>query len=432
MIQKRSIAAALAAALVGAALPAQGQERIPAFELGVYGGGAWNTSWLGINDQFTGFAGADVEDDGFGIGMAPVFGATGTWYLSPAVGLRLHGAYMPSDFPTRDEDAGVSAFGALGPAVVSVDALGEDESRYPLNNWLADLNLVVRPYATSRGDWLGSTYFFVGGGLLATDVAGDADTGDLIGDGGDCVNRYEALGACLSYDADRGTVGQGTAGFGLNFFPLSSRLGLFGEVAVHGYDSPFHTPDENDARFASTPTEDRFAFTPRAVVGLKLSLGDLRPQVVVAPPPVVTPAPAPAPAPAPVERPLTVCVVENGSLTNVDAVFLPAQSDTLVTVQGQRRPFAEAYPATAPQYAGGATWYINNDDVRLQERQYVRFGVPRLIGNTTQLQRVGEFQGVTLFAETGAEAPYSVLYVPTRPGCEFQPFQLREQIRVRG
>lgn len=431
MTYNRSIAAAVAAALVGAALPAQAQERIPAFELGVYGGGAWSSSWLGINDEFSGLTSAlsDDDDDGFGIGLTPVMGATASWYFTPALGLRLHGAYMPSDFPTRDENAGVAAFGSLGPAVASVNALGEDDSRFPVNNWLADLNLVFRPYATSRSDWLGSTYFFVGGGLMATDVAGD---GDLAGNR-DCVDQYEPLGACLSYDADRGTVGQGTAGFGLNFFPLGSRLGLFGELAVHGYDAPFRTPAEDDARFTSSLTEDRFAWTPRAVVGLKLSLGDLRPAVVVAPP-VVTPAPtpAPAPAPAPEERTVTVCVVENGALANVTATYLPASEDTLVSVNGVRRPFAEAYPATAPHYAAGATWFINSGDVRLEDREYVRFGVPRLITGTTQLQRVGEFEGVPMFAETGASAPYSVLYVPTRPGCEFQPFQLREQIRVRG
>lgn len=433
MMRQLSAAAAFAAMLAGAAMPASAQQRIPAMELGVYGGGAWSSEWLGINDDFVGLGAEDDAGGGFGIGVAPLFGANASWYLTPTFALRLHGAYMPSEFPTRDEDAAVTAFGALGPAVVSVNALEEDDSAYPLNNWLADASLVFRPYVQSRSDWLASTYFFLGGGVMVTDVAGQGDAGDLLGVGSsDCVDAYEALGACLAYELDHATVGQGTAGFGLNFFPLSGRLGLFGELAVHGYDSPFHTPDEDEAAFASSLAEDRFVWTPRAALGVKLSLGDMSPPVVVAPPVDPAPVPAPPPAPAPEERPLTVCVVDDGALTNVAATYLPAAGDTVVMVQGQRRPFSETYPTAAPDYAAGTTWYVNGDEVRLEDRDYVRFGVPRLITGTTQLQRVGDFEGVGVFAETGAEAPYPVLYVPLRPGCEFQPYQLREQIRVRG
>jgi hypothetical protein len=434
MRQTLSVAAALAAMLAGAASPVPAQQRIPAVELGVYGGGAWSSEWLGINEDFVGLtAGEDAEGGGFGIGVTPQFGANASWYLTPTFGLRLHGSYMPSEFPTRDEDAGVAAFGALGPAVVSVNALEADDSGYPLNNWLADASLVFRPYVQSRSDWLASTYFFLGGGVMVTDVAGNGDPGDLLAGGeADCVDAYEALGACLAYEPDYSTVGQGTAGFGLNFFPLGGRLGLFGELAVHAYDSPFHTPDEDESAFASTLAEDRFVWTPRAALGVKLSLGDLSPPVVVAPPANPVPVPTPAPAPAPEERPLTVCVVEGERLTSVAATYLPETEDTVVMVQGQRRPFSEMYPIAAPDYAAGTTWYVNGDEVRLQDRDYVRFGVPRLITGTTQLQRVGDFEGVGVFAETGAETPYPVLYVPLRPGCEFQPYQLRDQIRVRG
>lgn len=41
-------------------------------------------------------------------------------------------------------------------------------------------------------------------------------------------------------------------------------------------------------------------------------------------------------------------------------------------------------------------------------------------------------QGVSLFAESGATMPHQVLYVPVRPGGEFQPYQAREQLRPRG
>ena len=48
------------------------------------------------------------------------------------------------------------------------------------------------------------------------------------------------------------------------------------------------------------------------------------------------------------------------------------------------------------------------------------------------VNRVGEFMGVPVFAETGAPARPEVVNLPVRPGCEFQPYQLRQQVRARG
>ena len=59
------------------------------------------------------------------------------------------------------------------------------------------------------------------------------------------------------------------------------------------------------------------------------------------------------------------------------------------------------------------------------------FGVPRVIA-ATQLTSGGTFRGTTVFTETGITGPAQVIYLPLRPGCEFQPFQLREAIRPRG
>lgn len=413
---------ATAAALSLLAAPALEAQRIPAFELGLYGGGAWSSSWFGVNEEFDGFAG-EVEEDGFGPGLAPIFGATASWYFTPRVGLRLHGGYMPSDFPTRNDDQ-VTAFGNAGPAVLQVEALREDESDYTLNNYFADLSLTFRPWIETRSGLMGSTYLFVGGGILRTDVAGENDFGGRT----ECVDAYEPLGACLPYDGDYGTVGQGTAGLGFNLLPLAQSVGLFGELAVHGYDSPVHTVDEDDPAFAQSFAEDRFAFTPRAVVGLKFAFGDLAPEVVPVP---VAPAPRPAPAPAPAEERIRVCVVEGTTLTEVDALYLPAEGDTVVMRNGMRRDFADAYPTVAPSYAAGESWFLADDAVRVQNREYVKFGVPRIVP-PTQLTRVADHNGVGLYAETGTSAPYQVLYIPLRPGCQFQPYQMREQIRVRG
>jgi hypothetical protein len=121
-------------------------------------------------------------------------------------------------------------------------------------------------------------------------------------------------------------------------------------------------------------------------------------------------------------------VIEDGMLRNVQAQFNPATGDT--TVAGQA--FRTAYPSTTPPYAAGADWFIANEPVTFQTRRYVKFGLPRIVG-VGDLSRVGEYQGVPVFAETGAPARPDVIYIPVRPGCEFQPYQFEVKAgAVRG
>jgi hypothetical protein len=159
-----------------------------------------------------------------------------------------------------------------------------------------------------------------------------------------------------------------------------------------------------------------------ARAGLSLLLGGARPAPLPVPPPPPPPPPPPAALPPPppppvVARTIDVCVVENGALRNVQAQYTASTGDT--TVGG--RPFGEAYPATAPSYAAGATWYVQGDQITVDGRRFVKFGLPRVVG-VGQVARSGEYQGVPLFAEPGMARP-DVLYVPLRPGCEFQPYQ---------
>jgi hypothetical protein len=115
---------------------------------------------------------------------------------------------------------------------------------------------------------------------------------------------------------------------------------------------------------------------------------------------------------------INYCVVQNGALSSVTAQYNPASGDT--TYNGQ--PIGTAFPATEG-YAGGATWYINSEPVTFNGRRYVKYGLPRVLG-TTEVTSVGTNQGVSVFAEPSANAQRpDVIYVPVRPGCEFQPYQ---------
>jgi hypothetical protein len=380
------------------------------FDLGLYGGGAYTTDWYSTRtaSSMNGEVTENDDEAGRRIGFAPVFGVNADFFGLPWFGVRVHYGYMPSDLP-EGEGQGTG---------------GEDDSDFFVNNHFYDLSLVLRaPRIPIFSRLVSNAYFWVGGGGLTTNVAGE---------GPGCVPELLEEGACLSVDPDHASVGQGVIGIGGDIISLAANLGIFAELAGHIYDSPVHTGEGFVPRVTVQPGEqfrvadDKYAVTPRLVAGLKVAFGGREPAVVPVPAPVPPPA-RPPPAP-PAMREIRVCVVQGGQLTEISAMMNPATGDTMV----DNRAFGMVHPSNAPTYASGATWYINNDSIAVNGEEYVRFGVARVITPASQLTRVGEFQGTPIFGQTGAAAPQQVLYVPLRPGCEFQPYQLREQIRVRG
>lgn len=127
--------------------------------------------------------------------------------------------------------------------------------------------------------------------------------------------------------------------------------------------------------------------------------------------------------PAPVERaaapmPMRLCVVSNGQLTEVEAMYDPQRADTLIG----GRPVAMSHPADAPPYASGAPWFIANEPISAGGRRFVKYGLPRTIA-ASDLRRAGEYQGIPLFAPRNSAGDPEVLFVPIRSGCEFQVYQ---------
>lgn len=378
--------AAVAAVLVagtGSGAQAQGGGA-SLFDLGVYGGVAYHYNWL---DNIPRLAGND--DDALNPGFSPNFGAHATFWAAPAFGIRTNVNYSPIDMP-------------VGAAPDFV------------NGWFYDLNLVLRPWIGSTGSALSSLYVFLGGGAFTANPPGE----------GSCMHPFGASGACLAGDWRVSTVGQGTAGLGMDLFSLTNAIGLFVEGSANVYDSPFHVRE-------NSTIDDTYGVTGRLVAGLKLALGGAAPPPMTVPvsptPPPPPPPPMPQPTPPALQN-ISVCVVQGGQLTTVSAQYNPATGDT--TVAGGAR-FSTQYSAAAPTYAGGATWFINTDSVTFNNRQYVKFGVTRVIP-ATQLTSGGTVQGTTVFTESGAASPAQVIYVPVRPGCEFQPYQLRTTIQPRG
>ncbi|HET7462730.1 MAG TPA: hypothetical protein VFJ82_15860, partial [Longimicrobium sp.] len=235
-----------------------------------------------------------------------------------------------------------------------------------------------------------------------------------------CAN-YDGLlanGVCLPVTPTRATVGQGEAGLGWDLFPITSGIGIFLEGGVHGYDSPAHVADN------AQNAEDKFAFTPYAVLGLKFGFGNIIPPPPP-PPAIIPPPPPPAeipPPPPPVQQlqDISVCVLQNGQLSNVTAQYNPATGDTT------------GVPTVTEGYAANATWFINNEPITINNRRYVKYGLPRVLG-VTEVTSSTNFQGVPVFVEAGATGTPDVVYVPVRTGCEFQPYQVEQKaMGVRG
>jgi hypothetical protein len=130
--------------------------------------------------------------------------------------------------------------------------------------------------------------------------------------------------------------------------------------------------------------------------------------------------PTAAPAPPPLMD-IRVCVIdERGLLADVAAKFNPVNGDT--TVAG--KPFVEVYP-TEKRYAADARWYIDKSPLTIAGRRWVKYGLPRVIGSN-ELTHAANHEGVTVFVEAGVALDrVEVIYLPVRPGCEFQPYQIK-------
>ncbi|RMH17687.1 MAG: hypothetical protein D6701_07225, partial [Gemmatimonadetes bacterium] len=130
-----------------------------------------------------------------------------------------------------------------------------------------------------------------------------------------------------------------------------------------------------------------------------------------APPPdtvVVTRVEAP---PLPTGAPAQICLATGQPVE----VLVTSRGDTLV---GPSRVAIESLrPGVvfAGTYAEGRAWYEADEPIAFEKTPYARSGgMVRL--NCDGITQVGEYMGVPLFVQRGAEKPYKMLYVPVRPG----------------
>lgn len=117
------------------------------------------------------------------------------------------------------------------------------------------------------------------------------------------------------------------------------------------------------------------------------------------------------------ERIIRVCFMDDGRLREVQVTYNSLTGET--TYEG--RPFTEISRDTAT-YAAEKLWYINNEPVTWETRRFIKYGMPRPLA-AAELRPIGRYDGVALFTEAAHPGAPEIVFVPTRPGCEFQSYQ---------
>ena len=125
--------------------------------------------------------------------------------------------------------------------------------------------------------------------------------------------------------------------------------------------------------------------------------------------------------PLPVGQATDLCLATGQTIT----VYVTAQGDTLVgPARTSIRVLRQAGVVFAGEYAQGRVWFDQDQPITFQEQSYQKSG-GELRMNCPDLMRVGDYEGVPLFALQGATTPYQQLYVPVRPGI----WQMYENLR---
>lgn len=118
-----------------------------------------------------------------------------------------------------------------------------------------------------------------------------------------------------------------------------------------------------------------------------------------------------------------VCVVDRAMPLGLRELPAKVQGDDIVILEdGQIARLEDVHPVNViAGYAGRETWLTRGEPIPFAGTTFSRTGVERRV-RATLLQRVGEYRGILLFAGAEDAAPVDALYVPTAPGCVFQPF----------
>jgi hypothetical protein len=441
---------ALVAALLIGLMPATVSAQRWAVDWGVNGGASWYSQLI---------SGDNAPPDGARFRAGWLVGSQLTFWPAANIGLRANMTY--TDRPlVADED---------------IAGLGSDEIHGNINLWSGTGDLLIR-FGRPAETWMGrETLPYLALGLGAKWINPAADLWfQQDGTSGIPFTTNPGAAGQTTLWLEETSVLMGLVGLGADF-RLSPRTALRLEVNDRIYRPRVYTTTgaiPGPGGTVNVSGDNNVARTVHEIgaqLGLHFLFG-LRtpPPVAVAPLPPAPPPPPPPPAPEPPrEDQVTVCVIDPtapGGIRMQTAVFRHAQRDTVVMVDGQRRPLQEVVP-TVP-VARTAEWYVQGQPLTLTVgREQVRF-LPYQTATVIEPQRIvyiGNVGGYPVYADrdevadvlarlqtlrgdrTDAELGtllaqdravrdavqrVSFLYVPLDGvGCVFQPVQRQVDVR---
>jgi hypothetical protein len=435
----------VAALLIGLAPATASAQRWTA-DWGVNGGASWYSQAI---------SGDNAAPDGARFSAGWLVGSQLTFWPAANIGIRANMTYTDRPFVSDADLAGTDTRTMHGN----------------INLWSGTGDLLIR-FGRPAETWMGREtlpYLALGLGQKWINPAGDHWTGT---DGNTGI-PFSTDGTTWRW-LEETSVLMGLVGLGADF-RMSPRTALRLEVNDRIYRPRIMATSGTIPGQGGnvTTTGDNLGRTVHEVgvqLGLHFLMG-LRtpPPVAVAPLPPAPPPPPPPPAPEPPrEDQITVCVIDptaTGGIRMQTAVFRHAQRDTVVMVDGQRRPLSEVVEPGVPM-ARTAPWYVQGQPLTLTVgREQVRF-LPYQTATVIEPQRIvylGNIDGYPVYADrdevadvigalqtaragrTDAELGMllaqhaqardavqrvSFLYVPLDPvGCVFQPVQRQVDVR---
>lgn len=408
-------------------------------DFGINGGYSWYSALLG-DDQLGG-ADADVR-----FSSNWLLGSQLTFWVTPRIGLRANMTYTDTNLE------------------------GDDVTFHDhMNLWTGTGDLMFR-FREPNEEWLGSEFLpYVALGLGAKWVNPAGDWATCTGGGEDdssCHPFFPTAGQ--GFAIEEATSFAGLVGLGADW-RVSPNFAVRMELNDRIYKPEVYEITGAGTSF-SRSSGDNVAKTVHEIggqIGLHILAGLREPPVVaVAPAPPPPPPPAPEPPPAREDN-IMVCVVDptapNG-LRMQEAIYLVDAGDTVVVVNGQRRPLSTAVgtvvtASNQPWYVSGAPLVI---DVGRTNYEYLTYqGAVRI--EADRLTYLGTVNGLPVYADRDQVADVrdqladvrqaratgdlgnileqeqdlreaidalQVVYVPLQPtGCVFQPLQRQQQVR---
>ena len=74
-------------------------------------------------------------------------------------------------------------------------------------------------------------------------------------------------------------------------------------------------------------------------------------------------------------------------------------------------------------------WYVNNEAISVEGRQWLQFGDVQTT-SLDDLEQIGEYQGVPVYAKKGARRPLREIWLPLCEGVDrYQPYRLEAEVR---